>query len=62
MGRADTVATLTSGDVGLATLLTLVNEPGSRCLAAIGLKNFRAASAELLAVVRALEECNPRRV
>eukprot|EP00971_Amphidinium_carterae_P130845 2592005-Amphidinium_carterae.1 len=28
MDRADTAATLTSGDVGLATALTLVKDPG----------------------------------
>eukprot|EP00971_Amphidinium_carterae_P135646 2687497-Amphidinium_carterae.2 len=54
MDRDDTVATLTSVDVGLAMSLTQERGAGWRFL----------ARAELLAVVRALEEseCQPRRV
>eukprot|EP00971_Amphidinium_carterae_P154552 3065095-Amphidinium_carterae.2 len=60
MGWADTVATtLTSRDVGLAMSLTLVKELGYLCSAVGNRSVFRA---ELLAVVRALEECQPLRV
>eukprot|EP00971_Amphidinium_carterae_P202666 4021560-Amphidinium_carterae.1 len=54
MDRADTAATLTSVDVGLAT--------GEWCWMALPGCRQSAFRAELLAVVRVLEECQPRRV
>eukprot|EP00971_Amphidinium_carterae_P113458 2247858-Amphidinium_carterae.1 len=59
MDQASAVAILTSEDVGL--VMSLI-DTGERCWMALPGIRQSVFRAELLAVVRALEECQPRRV